>query len=71
MSHKLYRITDEGTWAHPAYAVRERQEVGYTGVVYKLVSYQPTLEDAVNLVHTLGGKLVPESLTMDDRGDVS
>ena len=66
MSHKLYRITDEGTWAHPAYAVRERQEVGYTGVVWKLVSYQPSLQEAISHVHLLGGKLVPESLNTED-----
>ena len=66
MSHKQYRISDEGTPRHPAYAVRERQEIGYTGVVYKLVSYQPSLQEAVDFVHSLGGKLVPTSLTLEN-----
>ena len=65
MSHKQYRISDEGTPRHPAYAVRERQAVGYTGIVYKFICYQPTLEEAVTFVHTLGGKLTPESLTLN------
>ena len=62
---KEYRISDEGTPRHPAFAVREKEYVGYTGLVWKLRSYHPTLEEAVSHVHMLGGKLVSSSLTLD------